>query len=505
MCEVTKCLLKFKIKNRHVVGFCHKKSINFVVSESYGSSVIVMNNLRDLYIKYFNEEAESVTPIIGSGSDRKYFRLVSAGGSAIGVIGNDVNENRTFVYLAELMRTNGLNVPEIFLVSDDDRAYLQQDLGDVALLSLLHTAQGDSLVNEVMSTLPSIQYGLHPSESRLYPVTEMTREVALWDLHYFKYCFLKPAGVTFDEFALEDEFCRLIDELWMTSLHGLIYRDCQSRNIMVYDDKPWWIDFQSMRRGPVLYDVASFLWQARAGFSDEERRRYADVYYEHLPSEVRIDRHDFGVQLQKMALLRLLQVLGAYGLRGLTERKAHFIQSIPAALANVVALFDNVIGGVYPELERVLRLVASQDRFKPVVEDGQLHVKVFSFSYKKGYPEDLSGNGGGFMFDCRAMHNPGRYDCYKSLTGMDASVQTFLEDRGEVQEFLNHAISLVDTAVERYISRGFSSLQVGFGCTGGRHRSVYCAEHVAKHIASKFSDNVCVDVSHREQNINYTL
>ncbi|MCM1319681.1 MAG: phosphotransferase [Muribaculaceae bacterium] len=460
-----------------------------------------MDRLKNLYYKHFGCEPETIAPILGSGSDRTYMRLSSPSGSAIGVIGSDRKENDTFIYIDRKIREIDLNAPEIYCVSEDGMAYLQQDLGDVSLFSCLHTEQADVYIKEVMRSLHKLQFDLDLCPAKLYPVEAMTSEAAMWDLHYFKYCFLKAAGVNIDEQSLENDFAHLINDLWHDSLQGLIYRDCQSRNIMICEDKPWWIDFQSIRKGPVLYDVASFLWQARAGFSAEERKLYAQVYYDNLPIANRPSYREYEDNLHKMALLRTLQVLGAYGLRGLTEHKAHFVVSIPAALNNAMELMSGGMEKTYPELYRTLRQATSQQRFQPVKFDGRLHVQVFSFSYKKGYPEDLSGNGGGFMFDCRAMHNPGRYDEYKQLTGRDTPVIEFLEYRGEVQPFLAAAQALTFPAVERYISRGFSSLQIGFGCTGGRHRSVYCAEHLATAIAKKFKGQVRVTLNHREQNI----
>lgn len=465
-----------------------------------------MDSLKNLYLSHFGQECESATPIVGSASDRRYMRLSGPAGPAIGVLGTDRQENATFIYIDESMRANGINAPEIYGVSEDGMAYLQQDLGDVSLLTLLHTPEGDAHVREVMRKLPDIQFGLGVDERRLYPVRDMNESVAMWDLHYFKYCFLKATGIEFDESALERDFATLIGSIWHGSPVSMIYRDCQSRNIMVHDDRVWWIDFQSMRKGPVLYDVASFLWQARAGFDDDERAEFSAVYHDSLNRYVPgFSRSDFDIMTRRMALMRTLQVLGAYGLRGLTERKAKFVQSIPAALANAVSLTESEAGKSCPELARVIRRTAGMERFSPTRQDGRLQVKVFSFSYKKGYPEDLSGNGGGFMFDCRAMHNPGRYEEYKALTGRDKPVISFLEKQGEVQPFLDAAMELADPAVDRYIRRGFTSLQIGFGCTGGRHRSVYCAEKMARHLADRFGDLADITLIHREQDIKEKL
>ena len=281
-----------------------------------------------------------------------------------------------------------------------------------------------------------------------------------------------------------------------------MFRDFQSRNVMVCDGKPYFIDFQGGRRGPGIYDAVSFLWQAKAGFSDDFRSKMLDYYFE-MRHVLAGENRDY-VRERKLtydfALFRTLQVLGAYGLRGLVERKAHFIESIPPALRNLRSLLSSGAADDYPELKRICNEICNDARFKEN-ESGALHIKVFSFSYKKGYPADYTGNGGGFMFDCRGMHNPGRYQEYKSLTGRDRAVIDFLEERGEVQEFVRKAVDIVSPSVETYIRRGFSNLQIGFGCTGGQHRSVYCAEHVATILADKYPE-ATVTLIHREHPSN---
>lgn len=128
-----------------------------------------------------------------------------------------------------------------------------------------------------------------------------------------------------------------------------------------------------------------------------------------------------------------------------------------------------------------------------------LEITIYSFSYRKDLPKDPSGNGGGYVFDCRAIHNPGRYDEYKPLTGLDKPVIDFLEKDGEITGFLGHIYPLADQHIMRYQERGFSYLMFSFGCTGGQHRSVYAAQHLADYIAEKYK--VKVILHHREQNI----
>lgn len=465
-----------------------------------------MEQLIKLYQSYFNEAPQSVCAITGSGSDRRYFRMRSANGAAVGCCGTDRRENDAFINIDRAMASAAIPVPEIYAVSADGMAYLQQDLGDTSLFSILHTPEAERLVEETMVSLAEVQTCREIDPDSFYPVREMTPKHLLYDLNYFKYCFLKPAGVHFDEDALEDDFMLLVERLSKGQFTGNVYRDCQSRNVMIHEGHPYWIDFQSMRRGPVLYDAASFLWQAKAGFSPDFRKRMTEVYLHALMERTGADASFFTAEkLNEMVLFRTLQVLGAYGLRGLTERKAHFVESIPGALANASGLIEAGTLAPYPALADALTQCIANPRFQKAEKSDKLTVSVFSFSYKKGYPEDMSGNGGGFMFDCRALHNPGRYEQYKPLTGRDLPVIEFLEQQGEVQPFLDAAWRLTDPAVERYVKRGFSSLQIGFGCTGGRHRSVYSAEHTARHLAEKYGDSIIVKLIHREHNIEEYL
>lgn len=461
--------------------------------------------LKSLAKDFFACDDVDIFRLPGAGSNRVYYRLScrTTNKTAIGVVGNDLRENQAFVYLANHFRSRNINVPEVLNVSADGMCYLQEDLGDVQLFSILHTDSGQSFVRQAVENLPVLQFVNGIDYSNCYPVECFDKQQVMWDLNYFKYCFLKPTGVVFDESGLENDFEHFTEVLLSVprSMWGFLYRDCQSRNVMIHDDKPYWIDFQSGRFGPCLYDLVSFLWQAKARFSDDFRSEMVDCYLGVCRDlNVAINETEFRKSLPQYVLFRTLQVLGAYGFRGLIERKAHFIESIPFAIENLKTLLLSGIADAYPTMKKVLLQLTENEKFKIKSGDNQLTVSVFSFSYKKGYPEDLSGNGGGFMFDCRAMHNPGRYDEYKQLTGLDKPVVDFLEQQGKIQPFLKSAWQMTDPAVERYLKRGFSSLQIGFGCTGGRHRSVYSAEATARHIATKFPE-AKVKLVHREQNI----
>jgi hypothetical protein len=324
----------------------------------------------------------------------------------------------------------------------------------------------------------------------------------MWDLNYFKYCFLKATGLEFDESRLEDDFQALAEVLMRSQSSTFMYRDFQSRNVMLSDGKPYFIDFQGGRKGPFYYDVASFLWQAKAGFPQSLRMELLHQYIDALRKYKPVDEAYFFEQLRHFVLFRTLQVLGAYGFRGYFEKKPHFMQSVPYAIANLKELLGTPFPE-YPYLSEMLGQLVELKQFTDQMQKRALTVRVLSFAYKKGIPDDTTGNGGGYVFDCRAVNNPGKYDRYKPYTGLDEPVIKFLEDDGEIITFLEHCYALVDATVKRYVDRGFTNLMVSFGCTGGQHRSVYSAQHLAEHLNEKF--NVKVELTHREQNIQQTF
>lgn len=456
-----------------------------------------------------------------SGSNRQYTREVDGNGkSVIRVVGTCREENHAFITLARHFRSKGLPVPEVYEVSEDEMVYTQEDLGDTLLFDYIRQGRETGCFSEaekgmlrrVVRLLPHVQ--TEDAEGLdwgvCYPVPAFDRQSVFWDLNYFKYCYLKATQEDFSEPALEADFNRLADALLAFPCTGFMYRDFQSRNVMVRDGAPYLIDFQGGRRGPLLYDLVSFLWQAKANFPAALRRELIAEYEDELrriPEAGRYITLPIGEeQVGVFVLFRTLQVLGAYGFRGYFERKPHFLQSIPYALRNAVALLREQpeLASVYPEISRLLIALGEtmldrprQGRDDPG-EGGTLTVTVCSFSFKKGIPEDKSGNGGGYVFDCRSTHNPGRYEPYKHLTGRDRAVIDFLEQDGEILTFLESVYRLVDHHVARYIERGFSHLQVAFGCTGGQHRSVYSAEATARHLRERFP-NIHVELFHREQ------
>lgn len=458
--------------------------------------------LEDLYKKQFGSHPEKVTGLTPAGSNRQYFRLEGVE-NVVGVIGTSVDENNAFIYLDNHFRDRNLPVPEICAVSSDSLAYLQEDLGDTSLFSCRDNL---TLLKETIKLLPDFQFsGAQRLDfSKCYPVPEFDSQAILWDLNYFKYCFLNTENIPYREDLIEKDFQTMSRRLSSHGQNWFMYRDFQSRNVMIKDGNPYFIDFQGGRRGPYGYDVVSFLWQAKAGFSDDVKEVLINEYINSASRYIDIDEADFKSRLKEFALLRTLQVLGAYGFRGRFERKSHFLQSIPLAIDNLEDLLKEPITA-YPYLNSILHRMVEAEREKAqgVKSDG-LTVTVISFSYKNGIPEDCSGNGGGFVFDCRGMDNPGRYDEYKKLTGLDQPVIDFLESRGEIYRFLDQCCALVDSSIECYIDRGFNSLVVNFGCTGGQHRSVYSAQHLAEHVRAKFP-NVNVHLIHRERNIDKML
>ena len=444
------------------------------------------------------------------GSNRVYTRVTDADGkTVIRVDGTNRDENRAFIYMSRHFAALGLPVPKVLWVSEDEMSYTQEDLGD----TLLFDSITPILLERAIRALAHIQIeGAKDFDwSVCFPVPTMDERSIRWDLNYFKYCFLKGTKIEFSEPKLEDDFDALVQKLTANAnINTFLYRDCQSRNIMIKDGQPYFIDFQGGRRGPTQYDVASLLWQAKANIAPKLREQMIGAYLDELKKlQPDLDEHEWRTALPHFVLFRTLQVLGAYGYRGYFERKQHFLESIPNALRNLKEIFTQnpILQQEYPTL-----FLLSNQLSIPTVDrrstDSQsqheaLVVTIYSFSFKRGIPADESGNGGGYVFDCRSTHNPGKYEEYKHLTGLDQPVIDFLEQDGEILTFLESVDKLIDHHVERFLERGFTHLQVSFGCTGGQHRSVYCAEHLAKHLKEKY--DVQIELNHRERGIVKTF
>lgn len=489
-----------------------------------------MDNLLSLYKEWSGHAPLRTEPLPKAGSNRQYVRIFAPDGSSvIGVIGPSVSENHCFVYLASQFASKGLPMPRIYAFSDDETCYLQQDLGQVSLYDMLATARNNhfdygkgetALLARTIRLLAHVQVkgaeGLDFLQC-LEPI-RFDAQAAMFDLNYFKYSFLKTTDLPFNEIRLENDLQQLAKDLAgdLEEEHYFLYRDFQSRNVMLCQGEPYFIDFQGGMQGPLAYDVASFLWQASARYPQTLRDALINAYVDELQQLLpRFCEETFRKRLRLFVLFRILQVLGAYGLRGYVERKQYFLDSIPLAIQNLRRqLIDGVVSP-YPYLNTVLQQLVDLPQFNaaPTALDntqadasgtkGKLVVRVFSFSYKKGIPEDNSGNGGGYVFDCRSTHNPGRYEPYKKLTGLDRPVIEFLEKDGEIITFLESVYKLADTHTQRYMERGFTHLMFCFGCTGGQHRSVYSAQHLAEHLHQKFS--IEVHLCHREQGISQIL
>jgi aminoglycoside/choline kinase family phosphotransferase len=481
-----------------------------------------VQSILDLYRKWRKKEAASVDVLPQSGSERRYFRVHDADGSTvIGTYGANNKENETFIYFSEKFCRQHLPVAVIHAVSDDRLFYLQEDFGDNSLIEKLES-EGYSeniyaLFKKSLEELANLQVkgdaGL--DYNRCLTNTEFGRQAIMADLLYFKYYFLDALRQPYDKQKLIDDFEALSNYLTHTEYKYFMFRDFQSRNIMITSPSPLverglggevhFIDYQGGMKGAPQYDVASMLWQARANLPDDWKENLLNDYMNAFEKIIQspLDRNTFRSQYNGYVLIRLLQVLGAYGFRGLFERKAHFLTSIPLALTNLKWFINNQsVGIALPEFRKVLDICISDEtiqQFTPTQanEMTPLLVTISSFSYKNGIPGDSSGNGGGFVFDCRGILNPGRLEEFKTLTGRDKSVKDFLEQQTRMQKFLNSVFDIVDITVEDYIKRGFESLIISFGCTGGQHRSVYAADALARHLRNKFK--VKIELKHLEQ------
>lgn len=465
--------------------------------------------LIDLFKAWKGIPPDSVRPLPPSGSERRYFRLYLGEDSVIGVLNPDLAENRAFVHFSQHFNSKGLPCPEVYIVAEDDSAYLQQDLGDQTLLQRLQAERkelGDpiafpdsirELYAESLSELARLQVigGKGLDYTLCTPKDSFDREGIGWDLNYFKYFFLKTSDMPFDEVGLERGFTALIDLLLDTDTQHFLFRDFQARNIMVHQGKPWFIDYQGGRRGALQYDLASILFQAKAALSMEDRMSLVDHYLDALENYLEVDRDRFKELFFAYVLVRNLQTLGSYGFRGFFKRKSHFLDSIPYALDNLRWLLKQVEwpAPMQPLLD-ILHALTEAPKLKALSkkwpDPQKLTIRVSSFSYRENLPEDPSANGGGFVFDCRGLHNPGRYMPYKTQTGRDQPVIDFLLAESKIEAFLANVKATIEPTVENYLERGFDHLMISFGCTGGQHRSVYSADQIAAHLKQRYGVKV---------------
>jgi len=465
-----------------------------------------MDILKQLFERHFHSPAERVQPLQGQlgGSGRKIIRLANETATAIGILYDFREENVAFLEFSKHFRRHGLPVPEIYGEALSGGAYLEEDLGDSTLFQFLSKNRtADNIAPEVseayrkvVALLPRFQVeaGRDLNYKVSYPRGSFDRQSIAWDLNYFKYYFLRLAGIAFNEQALEDDFGRLTKFLLSAPREYFLYRDFQSRNIMLRDGAPFFLDYQGGRKGALQYDIASLLYDAKADLPPDLRQQLLDHYLDALARFIALDRPAFMEHYYAYVYIRIMQALGAYGFRGFYERKVHFLQSVPYALKNLRWLLHNVkLPVALPTLMEAFHSMLASEKLQSVASAGELlTVRIFSFSFHRGLPKDETGNGGGFIFDGRSLPNPGREEQFKPLTGRDAPVIDYLNQQESVHQFLASVLSLVDASVGNYKERGFKNLMVSFGCTGGQHRSVFLAEQLAKRLRAKNGLEVAV-------------
>lgn len=468
----------------------------------------IIKSLEKLFKEWKGTSPQKIEPLPAHGSYRTYYRIFRGNDTVIGAHNEDRSENVAFLTFSRHFLSEGLAVPEIFAQSLQDNIYLEEDLGDVTLFSYLievRDKEGFSdkiirLYEKVIDVLPYFQVAASRNldYSVCYPRGSFDKQSMMWDLNYFKYYFLKLAQIPFDEQKLEDDFQNFSDFLLQADRNFFLYRDFQSRNIMIKDNIPYFIDYQGGRKGALQYDIASLLYDAKADIPQEVREHLLEKYIRSASTLISIDSKSFVKYYYGYVFIRIMQALGAYGFRGFYERKTHFLRSVPYAIQNLENLLHSAVLPVsFPALmDAWSRLVRSTYLRQLGDADLKLTVRIQSFSYKRGIPWDDKGHGGGFVLDCRALPNPGRYPEFVNATGNDNEVVVFLEKEAEVLLYLKNVFELIDQIVHNYQKRNFTDLMVAFGCTGGQHRSVYCANRLHEYLKQKY--DVYVEIRHRE-------
>ncbi len=476
---------------------------------------IELKAIERLFKSFRNKKPDTIELLPSSGSYRKYYRIKSSNDSYIGVFNEDKKENIAFMGFTKSFLKLGLNVPEIYSENIENNVYILQDFGDTTLLKCFsdnedesnYTSRKLNIYKKVLEQLPLFQVkGSKAIDySICYPRSAFDKLSMMWDLNYFKYYFLKLAKVPFDEQHLENDFQTFSDFLLEANCNYFMYRDFQSRNIMIFKDEPFFIDYQGGRRGALQYDIASILFEAKTSLNSDIREQLLDYYLNVLRKYINIDTKSFLKYYYGYVYIRLMQAMGAYGFRGLYEKKKLFLQSIPKALEHLKWLRSNIKLPVsFPELEKVWDNLVISEQIKNI-SSGTINVTVNinSFSYRRGIPVDETLNGGGFVFDCRLFNNPGKLEKFKNLTGLDKSVIDFLDEDSKVSLFLENIFNIVDSAIESYHIKGYTQLMVNFGCTGGQHRSIYAAEKLSSHLSRKFSE-INIIARHREMELKTT-
>lgn len=471
----------------------------------------IVEKIKNAFLEFCTQDILEINKIPESGSDRIYFRIITKEKSYIGLYSQNISENKTFIYFTNHFKSKDLAVPNIYYVNVDNSIYIQEDLGNQSLLEILENQGQTDFVFELfkksLQKLAKIQILGHQNLDYKKCLTnqEFGKQAILSDLLYFKYYFLDTLKYPYNKQELLDDFEILGNYLGQSQFNFFLFRDFQSRNIIIKNNEPYFIDYQGGMRGSLLYDVASLLWQAKANLDFQWQEKLLNYYIQEVEVllEQKLNKEEFTNQFNGFVLIRLLQVLGAYGFRGLFERKAHFLSSIPFALNNLKKYLNHALIQMNtPILYKILEHITSEEithkfTIKKATDKTLLKIEINSFSYRNGVPIDESENGGGFIFDMRGIFNPGRFDEYKKLSGLDKSVHTFLEQNTRVLEFLNSVWDLIDISIENYMERNFKNLIINFGCTGGQHRSVFAAEETARHIRNKY--NLQVKINHLNQ------
>lgn len=470
--------------------------------------------IRNVFKDWHGDKADFIQKLPQTASYREYYRISFNNKTVIGVFNEDFKENEAFLSFSKTFNELNLKVPKILYEDLANNIYLLNDLGDTTLYSLIHANKHDyasspELINIYKSALEELLKFQIVADKKIdynfcYPRALFDRQSILWDLNYFKYDFLKLGRIGFDEQLLENDFQKFSSFVASVNTDHFLYRDFQSRNIMLKDDIIYFIDYQGGRKGALQYDVASLLFDAKAEIPNPLREELLNHYLDVLESKYNLSRGEFMQSYYAFVLIRIMQAMGAYGFRGLFEKKVHLIKSIIPATKNLQYLLETgKLDFDIPHLHHVFENLISSDEFKMyedrVLPNDKLSVTVTSFSYKREIPIDLADNGGGFVFDCRGLNNPGRHLEFKLLNGRNNEVKKFLEEQSNVDDFMNHIYPIVDSTINTYLERGFKDIMINFGCTGGQHRSVYCADKMFEHIKTKY--NINVFLSHIEQGI----
>lgn len=474
------------------------------------------NFLYDIFEKQTGFRPEKIEALPRSGSYREYYRMRNKDHSAIGVYNTDRKENEAFLTFTRHFYHKNLPVPEIYETDLENNVYLLEDLGDTTLFTYLSELRTNGefpedaipLYKKIVEDLPRFQ--IHGDKgldySKCYPRSHFDKQSMMWDLNYFKYYFLKLAKIPFDEQDLENDFQKFSDWLLEENSGFFMYRDFQSSNVMIYNDRPYYIDYQGGRKGALQYDIASLLWDAKADIPGDIRNYLFDHYLTSLKKHIPVDEKKFREYYVGFSLIRMMQAMGAFGFRGFYENKPSFLKSIPYALKHLTYLLNQYMVSIdIPHLIYVLKSLPEAPELQQFTStkeyQGKLVVEINSFSYRRGIPVDLSEHGGGFVFDCRAIHNPGRYDEFKNMSGRDKDVIRFLQSESDADQFVKDTFNLVKNSIETYLKKKFTHLMINFGCTGGQHRSVYCAEKLKEMLTGHFTDGIDVVVYHREQEL----